>query len=1231
MKIKRQEIIQKDVSKRKGFLLLSFLFAFILTLGLNIILLNTKSESVINHGGVVSVQEVTEQEEENEDTYKGGYFFLTNGASHTINGGKYRGGTNVYGGAFYVGAGCTLTMNNGEISGCIAAYGGAIYIADGGTVILNGGKITGNKAQYGPAIYVEDGGVLENHGCQIQDNEVAEYDKGATINYYVDGQLRATALSLKGKFSMKYAPLKYTDCNGYFLDAEMTEPVEVGEQLNVTQAQTVMPQIDVTGSVNVYTKTATSSDKLIFTSNANGYTVKQNSSNKPSGVVVIPRQYNDGTNGLKNVTAIYSASTASAGAFYNNNNITEVYMPNTISIIGNHAFRKSETNATLTTVVLPSSLVSIGQYAFYNCSGLENVTIGERVTGIGNYAFYGCTGLRTLKYNANINTSFTSVSKIFWFAGGTSDGTGINLTIGKNVTIIPAYLFCDNAEDSNSSSYYPNVTHLYGVLFNNITFEEGSKLKTIGNYAFYGARIEELNLPEGLTSVGEYAFYRRYISDQGFEKISIPSTLQYIGSKAFYTQESPNIYLGGDVADYCNITFGEEWVDYWDLYLNDAEVKHVIITDDVQTIPEYAFLNCRLTSVTIGNGVTSIGQESFANCEYLTSINYNAINVTSTNRNIFYRAGKRDDGITLAIGNNVRIIPSYIFYGEGPYEYSSNNAANITSVQIGNSVTSIGDCAFKFCSFTNVTIPESVTYIGDEAFRGVCLDTIYYNATNCASKSSTERVFLGVNNVNLMIGNNVTKIPAYMFVGLGINVLTFTDTSSVTNIEAGAFCATSLTSVTIPTSVRNIGWKAFAENVETLTGVYYFGGIDGWCSITFQSLWIDKLILYLDGAESPLTNLTIPGTVSIIPSHAFHLCVDLTSVIIEDGVTRIGEDVFYGSGLEEISIPGSVAKIDNRAFNGCFSLTDLYYTSGISDWCDIEFGADWNNNSVKFYINGVEATNLNIPVTVTSMPAYAFLGINNIDNIHYEGNISDWCQMEFGTNWFKVNGSWNLYINNTKLTTLTIPDTIVEIPAYAFGGCALSKIEIPESVKIIGAYAFYYRNSSVNVYYKTNNVNSITKWCGITFGANWHRSGLFYVNNNKVENLTIYASAIPDYAFEGFSSIKSVDILGRVTSIGNRAFEDCSSLTSVTIPDSVTSIGQFAFNSCSYLTEITIDSETIAGWNEDYNNSHLLENYRTQTLYIKDSIISVGTYITDSFTLQATSDKEGYNKYVKNS
>ncbi|MDE6304564.1 MAG: leucine-rich repeat domain-containing protein [Paramuribaculum sp.] len=148
--------------------------------------------------------------------------------------------------------------------------------------------------------------------------------------------------------------------------------------------------------------------------------------------------------------------------------------------------------------------------------------------------------------------------------------------------------------------------------------------------------------------------------------------------------------------------------------------------------------------------------------------------------------------------------------------------------------------------------------------------------------------------------------------------------------------------------------------------------------------------------------------------------------------------------------------------------------------------------------------------------------------------------------------------------------TLTTIRNYAFSSCsALASIEIPNSVTTIGEAAFSNCRNLIEINVDSENQNYSSE-DGVLF--NKYKSNLIQYPAGKEGSYNIPSTveAIGDYAFQGCSSLTSVEIPNSVTTIENYAFEDCSSLTSVEIPNSVTTIGTSAFRLCSALTSVEI-------------------------------------------------------------
>lgn len=441
----------------------------------------------------------------------------------------------------------------------------------------------------------------------------------------------------------------------------------------------------------------------------------------------------------------------------------------------------------------------------------------------------------------------------------------------------------------------------------------------------------------------------------------------------------------------------------------------------VTAIREYAFNPSRtitnVSSVFIPATVTSIGPFAFRCCKFLATV-------------------------TFAEGSQLKSIGALAFSGTTPAH------PIFTEIQIPDSVESIGDSTFNYCTnlssirlpsnlkvlnttmfsyctaLSDVFLPVSLTKIQSGIFSGCYnLTNIHYDGSMAQwSKINTSNGFLGDSHPSLVTGDYTAQFisvrdDAYpppktvtitKYTGTESTVILLPKISSwdVTKIGEDAFQDnTTITSVTIPASVTEIGSNAFAD-CTNLTSVHYEGD---WSNLTIQSgnpavqdaaneqlfdfkFTPDNTAVIVIRYKGTAADVTIPSRykgipVTAIDHAAFHNNSAVTSVTIPDSVTSIPDSAFgFCSQLTNISIPNSVTYIGFSAFNSCTSLKSITLPSSLS-----------TIQSYAFY-NCENLETIRIPVSVTSIGNCAFDVCPSLMTVTYPGSKTQWDDITKGSN-----------------------------------------------------------------------------------------------------------------------------------------------------------------------------------------------------------------------------------------
>ena len=323
----------------------------------------------------------------------------------------------------------------------------------------------------------------------------------------------------------------------------------------------------------------------------------------------------------------------------------------------------------------------------------------------------------------------------------------------------------------------------------------------------------------------------------------------------------------------------------------------------------------------------------------------------------------------------------------------------------------------------------------------------------------------------------------------------------VTYIEEHTFSSnTSITSVYIPDSVKNIGNSAFRQctslisitihadtytmygvfdDCTSLENVYFMGDVKDWICKQYHSNPMKYATkLYLNGEL--LTDVVIPDSERIIPASAFLNCATLESVTIPESVSIIGGEAFAGcTSLKNIYIPNSVVSIDTNAFEGCTSLTSITIPDSVKTIYEFAFA----------YCTALES--ITIPESVVSIGNSAFRNCTSLKSIMLPNSVVEIggaafynCSSlsEIRLPKYLTTIKWDLFHGCTSLESIIVPSYVNSIGSQAFEGCiSLENITIGRSVTKIDGNAFLGCKSLYTIEYG----GTVGEWEDVVKELNW--------------------------------------------------------------------------------------------------------------------------------------------------
>ena len=944
-------------------------------------------------------------------------------------------------------------------------------------------------------------------------------------------------------------------------------------------------------------------------------------------------------------SATYMVTSIGSNAFSgrsNSGNFTKKYIiPGTVRSIGNSAFYD---NYYLEEVEFNEGLQTIGVDAFGYNFALKEIRIPSTVTAIedrafrtnqqnqatisclaatppanlGSETFQGRTDATLHVVGANVEAYQEAE---YWkdFSVISGDILNINrcsspvITCDNNILTISCktegaaiyYTTDGSVPDENALRYTSPISYTTNQIIRAIAIAEGYESSSVKNF-YDKEQIENVTDAQGIK-------YTLKQADDGSFYYSVTGHADELNAEIVIPAD-----LGG-----CPVRNIEGWS-----FRNCSNLTSVTIPDGVTTIGDAAFAGSGLTSVIIPNSVTTIGPSAFYECRNLASVVLSE-QLTAIENATFYSCSSLS---SITIPKSVTSIDVTAFQGYinlkdvtvfvlDYSEFCNNHIVErfgctihlldseeneITEYIIPNDVTAIGNSAFANCKdLTLVTIPNSIKSIGERAFQG-CSSLSSINIPKGVT-SIGDATFASTNLLSVIIPNSVKTIGSHAFydcknlasVKMGNNVISIG--------ERAFFQCGSLTSIALPNTLESIGNDAFGytfltsvnipSNVHAI-GSGAFSSCRNLASVSFE----EGITNIGDNAFSScaLTSVIIPNSIESIGEYAFSNNRNLTTVIFGDNIEEIKSYTFYGcSALSSVIIPDGVTTIGNAAFHSCSSLASIKLPESLSSMGDNVF-------------DGCPLKSIELPNSFTVIPENLFSN-NNFQYIKLGNNVKSIGKSAFGS-----------YEPVLEIGTSTPPSIASD---------AFPNVEYLSDLTVIVPNAkaeTAYRKKAVweeMTFSNQDNISEVTvdtpgdlsfelitecnmmpaKVVGLKVNGTINADDFTQMLVNMKSLLRLDLSdcditEIPDEALSGKTQLKELTLPTNLQAIGANAFHDCPYLTGeLVIPSTVTSIGDYAFEGTDYSSVKLPNALKIIG-NYAFNNLPI-----EQRLVLPGKVTSVGT------------------------
>ena len=695
--------------------------------------------------------------------------------------------------------------------------------------------------------------------------------------------------------------------------------------------------------------------------------------------------------------------------------------------------------------------------------------------------------------------------------------------------------------DAGAQTFFTQGNLLFTVNEENPTTVSVKKaFSDIGGEIVIPSTVVNEDVTYTVTLITGNAFYNTAITS-----VTIPASVDSIGSRAFESCASlTNIRIDDSdkelklVSGFYGILYGAN---------ADKSVyvgRNLILSENSAPFPN-------ATSVEFGDKVTAIYPSLFYNVDKLSSITIGN-GVTEIGDHAFYDAGDAEDAgeMTVTLGENVRTIGGSAFEG----------CDKLKSIALPSTLKVIEGYAFNGTDLTALTIPASVDSIGERVFAnnanlaGINIEDAdkelkLYNGWYGAFYSSDA-------DKSIYIGRNLWRPENTTVFGGNVTSVAFGD--NVTTINPNLFYdANKLSSVTIGSGVTEIGDHAF-----------YSAG---------------------DAEDVGEMTVTLGENIRNIRGSAFEGCSKLKSLTLPEKLDTIFGYAFQSSGLTAIAIPASVDSIGDRAFAYCASLASIriqdstaplilrngYYGTFAGSDAEkaVYIGRDVQRQENSTLVGG--ATSVEIGDQMTTINPYLFNGANKMRSLIIGNGVKT-----IGAYAFKNAGSDTETVGELSIT---MGGSVTSIGEEAFNGCTTMKsVKLPSTLKTIDQYAFSSSGltaviipasvDSLGVGVFGNNANQAS----ITFEDGDQplkmHNGFYGTFRNPTVDYTLYLGrnlVYEDMSGSPFPNVTSATIGSQVTNLPQRLFYDRDKLTTVTGGEGVETMGAGVYYECNNLESIS--------------------------------------------------------------